>query len=620
MQLASDTTVLGDFADASLTVGGAASRFFRRDGKFVVQTEGPDGKPADFEILYTFGVAPLQQYLVALPGGRLQALSLAWDARPRPQGGQRWFGLYPGQTLPPGDPLHWTGRNQNWNFMCAECHSTGVAKNYDAASDSYATSWSEVNVACESCHGPASRHVDWATAGRLPRPDKGFAFALHGGEGSWGDFDARGIRRWSGPPRANPSEEVCAPCHSRRRPLVSGAEPSPKFLDTHLPEFLDDGLYFPDGQIQDEVFEWGSFQQSRMHAAGVTCADCHEPHGASLRAPGNALCAQCHDPARFDRAEHHHHASDSAGSQCASCHMPSRTYMQVHVRHDHGFRLPRPDLSEKLGTPNACNACHADKTPRWAVQSLRDWGAASRLGEDRGAETVAAARQGAPGAEKALAALASDERQSVILRATALSLLARAPGEAALNALTSGLRQDSPLLRLGALRGLSPYDPVIREKLGAPLRDDPIRAVRIEAGRLGPDHDSAALDEWIAAERLAEERPETHLNLGALAAERGKAPEAEAEFLEALALEPRLVPALLDLADLYRSLGRDLEAEAPLRRAVAAAPDDADAHYALALWLVRQKRLADARAEVREIARQRPGDARFGELLRLLAR
>ena len=164
MEPATDQTVLGNFDQARVTHRGVTSTFFRRDGKFFVRTDGPDGKPAEFEIAYTFGADPLQQYLVPFSGGRLQALGLAWDTRPRAQGGQRWFHLYPDVTLRPPDSLHWTGRDQTWNFQCAECHSTDLRKRYDLAENRYATAWAELTVSCEECHGPGSAHVAWAGA------------------------------------------------------------------------------------------------------------------------------------------------------------------------------------------------------------------------------------------------------------------------------------------------------------------------------------------------------------------------------------------------------------------------------------------------------------------------
>src|SRR5271165_5027714 len=170
MDHATDKSVLGDFASATFEHFGVKSSFYRRDGKFFVETDGADGKLAEFEIKYTFGVYPLQQYLIAFPDGRLQALSIAWDSRPKDKGGQRWFHLYPNEEVGHDDILHWTKLNQNWNFMCAECHSTGVRKNYGAEKDTFATKWAEISVGCETCHGQGSRHVAWAHSDPSWRP------------------------------------------------------------------------------------------------------------------------------------------------------------------------------------------------------------------------------------------------------------------------------------------------------------------------------------------------------------------------------------------------------------------------------------------------------------------
>src|SRR5205823_4298903 len=164
MQVADAKSVLGNFRDAKFVYAGTTSLFSTRDGRYYVRTDGPDGKLAEFEIKYTFGVAPLQQYLIELPGGKLQALGIAWDSRPKANGGQRWFHLYPDQNLRAGDPLHWTGINQNWNFMCAECHSTRLRKNFDAATGRFTTTWAEIDVACEACHGPGAEHAARAKA------------------------------------------------------------------------------------------------------------------------------------------------------------------------------------------------------------------------------------------------------------------------------------------------------------------------------------------------------------------------------------------------------------------------------------------------------------------------
>ena len=277
--------------------------FSTRDGKFYVRTDGPDGKLAEFEISYTFGVAPLQQYLIELPGGRLQALGIAWDTRPKAQGGQRWFHLYPGQNIRAGDPLHWTGVNQNWNFMCAECHSTQLRKNFDAATGRYDTTWAEIDVACEACHGPGAEHVAWAQARRhgVFAADSGLAVALDERNGvAWTPVPATGNAQRSAPRTSSREIETCARCHARAARIADDYVHGKPLDDTHRLALLDEGLYWHDGQIRDEVYEWGSFVQSRMHAQGVTCSDCHDPHSLALRRPGNALCAQCHLPAKFD--------------------------------------------------------------------------------------------------------------------------------------------------------------------------------------------------------------------------------------------------------------------------------------------------------------------------------
>jgi len=162
MKYATESTVHGDFNDAHYVYGDVATTFYRKDSKFMVRTDGPDGALQDYEAKFTFGVSPLEQYLLELPGGRLQALTIAWDSRPKADGAQQWFHLHPNETIKAGDPLHWTGLQQNWNFECAECHSTNLRRNYDPVSGAYKTSYSEINVSCESCHGPGSLHASWA--------------------------------------------------------------------------------------------------------------------------------------------------------------------------------------------------------------------------------------------------------------------------------------------------------------------------------------------------------------------------------------------------------------------------------------------------------------------------
>src|SRR5262245_25989791 len=382
MDHATDKTALGDFSDAGFDYNGVHSRFFRDGDKFMVETDGPNGKLAPFEIKYTFGIDPLQQYLIEFPDGRIQALSIAWDTRPKDAGGQRWFHLYPNEAIGHDDVLHWTKLNQNWNFMCAECHSTGVAKNYNAANDTYATRSAEIGVGCEACHGQGARHVAWARAqqswwpfGKPQDPTKGLSVAFdERAEITWLPDPRTGKpRRRIGPALLRKEVETCGLCHARRAAFSGDWMPGRWLSDTHLVAPLSRDLYFADGQMRDEAYNYGPFKQSRMFAAGVTCGDCHEPHAAKLRADGDNVCLQCHGRETYAAASHHHHERANPAVACASCHMPVRTYMVIDAGHDHGFRVPRPDESTKLGTPNACNACHADKSAQWAADAVSAW-------------------------------------------------------------------------------------------------------------------------------------------------------------------------------------------------------------------------------------------------------
>ena len=637
MQAASDASVLGDFAGARFEKDGVATTFERRDGRWVVRTEGADGALHDYDVAYTFGVDPLQQLLLPLPGGRLQALGVAWDSRARAAGGQRWFSLHPGERVPPSDVLHWTKLPMSWNSQCADCHSTDLRKGYDAARDAYDTKWSDVSVACEACHGPGSRHALWAEG--VEAKAKGATGAEV--QGLTVRFERRAPDRWTfaadapiarrGTPAPDAELETCAPCHARRAPIAEARVPGQPFLDTHRPALLEPGLYEADGQMRDEVYEYGSFLQSPMHAAGVRCGDCHEPHSLALRAEGNAVCAQCHRTEVYDRPEHHRHVAGSAGAACASCHMPARTYMQLDVRHDHSFRVPRPDLSVELGTPNACTDCHAGKPARWAADTVARWFPKGRSGAPHYARALDAGRRGAPGAAEALAALAGDAAQPAIVRATALTLLPRAGGAWPAEAVRAALADREPLVRLGALEAVSALPPPERAA-AAPLLGDPLRAVRIAAAETLADAASPqwapgavaalgnALDEYRAAQRVSAERPESHVNLGSLAARRGELDAARSEYETAIRVGPWFVPAYVNLADLERAVGRDAEAEALLRRAIAIAPEVAEAHYALGLALVRQDRRAEALPELERAADLAPDVPRFAYVVALLLR
>ena len=636
METASAESVLGDFDDVSFEHLGRRTRFFRRGTAFFVEADGEDGGPAEFEIAYTFGVEPLQQYLVELPGGRYRALDVAWDSRPRTEGGQRWFHLQPDALYESGHPLHWTGIAYNWNFMCADCHSTGFVKNYDVVNDRYESSFAEIDVACEACHGPGSVHVDWATAlsaadrvgeaagaaATGPTPEQlGLVVVFPGvADAAWPIDPATGLAARV-PERISQAEiETCGRCHARRAAITADYRFGAPLTDSYRVSLLDRGLYHDDGQILEEVYVYGSFLQSRMYQQGVSCSDCHEPHSLQLSNQGNALCNRCHLAEKFDAAEHHHHEVGSTAAACVSCHMPATTYMVVDRRHDHSFRVPRPDLSVRFDTPNACDSCHASEGARWAADAIAAW-----FGQQRPAsyvELLASGRSTAAGAAADLRTLAADSDAPGIARATALAALPMA-SQASITAFADALGDANPLIRMGALLGLEAADPVTVMRLALPLVRDPDRSVRLEASRLMatipvqqiPPPQRAAVEAAIAGYRAAQnvnaDRAQSHLNLGWLALQQGDRVSAEQEYTTALELEPYFVPSFINMADLYRLTGRDVEAEALLRRALDVAPESGDVRYAFGLLLVRLERLDEAVGQLRRATELAPDQPHY---------
>jgi predicted CXXCH cytochrome family protein len=606
MQPATKQTVLGDFHDVSFTHQEVTSRFFTREGKYFVNTEGPDGQMADFEISYTFGVEPLQQYLIPLPGGRLQSFPIAWDTQKK-----RWFDLYPQENAKPGEALHWTGLYQTWNAMCAECHSTNLQKNYDPKTNAYQTTWSAVNVSCQACHGPGERHVAWARA-----PSEA---ATYGDKGLVVNFTAL-----DGPGQV----EQCARCHARRhRVSVNDAHGRP-LLDDFMPELLRQGLYYPDGQIHDEVYVYGSFLQSKMYHAGVRCTDCHQPHNLKLRAPGNTLCVQCHQAQpdkrfptlsakTYDAPTHHFHPADSAGAQCVNCHMPAKTYMVLDARRDHSIRVPRPDLSVTYDTPNACTGCHLGRTARWAADTLKTWYGGKTT--PHYVDILVAGRAGRSEAVPALVRLAGTAEQPAIVRATALELL-RQYGTAGAPALMTALQDSNALIRTTAVGAMDGFPSQARLAAVGPLLRDPIRAVRLEAARVlaSVSNDSfastqradfeAALDEFTAVQWAMADTPGAHLNLAVLATQQGQPAVAEQAYRTALRLDPAFLPARFNLATLYNQTGRNADAEHVLREALHYAPTEGELYYSLGLLLAEEQRLdegVEMLGKARELLPQR---------------
>jgi len=626
MQKATPETVLGNFNDVKIKYYEETAHFVRDGDAFFVEALGADGKRGRFPVIYTFGVEPLQQYLVEVEPGRLQSFLFAWDTRPKERGGQRWFHLQPDEYVEPGDPLHWTGPSYNWNYSCADCHSMAMKKNYDRATKRYSTEYFEINVGCEACHGPGSRHVERAEAAEATKDalptNSGFDRRLPApAQRVWSFGEGKSIASLT---TSEPSDEseTCAPCHSRRADL-GGA--SARYHDRYRLAALDQLLYFDDGQIKDEVYVHGSFLQSKMHAAGVVCSDCHDGHSTKLRLEDNALCSRCHRADVYDTPKHLFHEAGTPGSLCTDCHMPQRTYMVNDDRADHRFGIPRPALAAKIGAPDACTDCHAGKSASWAEREI-----AKRF-DNRVAHPFAdalhAARAQRPEGEPGLVELVAVGKAPAIVRATALLEL-RNLGSPSLPALLMRAGNDpSPIVRRSVAVAARDMPPDQRVEVVRPLLDDEARTVRIEAvaAVLGihasgwSASDRAALKsataEYIEARSFNTDRGEGLVDMAHVAMLAGDFKRAEDNLREALAIDPTFTAGYVNLADLYRAQQRDDEAEAILREALKKAADRAAVEFALGLTLVRLERHSEAMVHLRRAYELRPETVRFGYVL-----
>lgn len=592
MDLATPDTVLGDFNDVEFIHFDIRSRMYRQDGKYMVYTEGPDGQMHDYEVKYVFGVDPLQNYMVEFDRtpdmleheiARLQVLRITWDTKK-----QRWFYMPPPdvqEKLQPDDDLHWTRIAQCWNHMCADCHSTNLQKNYDPASRTYRTTFSEINVSCETCHGPASLHVELSRKRSLFWDRKrGYGLA-----GLKGDDPL-------------PQIHTCAPCHARRRVVYPNPQAGENFYDYYDNELLQAHTYHADGQILDEVYEFASFVQSKMYHKGIRCSDCHDPHSLRTKYTGNSVCTSCHQhPAgKYDVVAHHRHETDSTGASCVECHMPETTYMEVDPRRDHSLRVPRPDISVHLGTPNACSRCHLEegmldpakaaelkdyaawllaarngdqevhealaRVDRWCADKFREWYGVKDDEETHFAHTLTAARRGEPAAEDALLALVKDRRLPAIVRATGLYELSQYPSPAVLDVSRDLLSDFDPQVRsvsIANLQGL-PDESLVRSVV--PLLKDPVRSVRTEAARVlarvpvsllkGTQRQSLtqALEEFKAGLMANNDRASAHLTLGLLYESQQNFAAARQAYETAIHVEPQVTGPRTNLAALLERL------------------------------------------------------------------
>ncbi len=601
MAVADSATVRGDFSNVKFNQDGDTYRFFRRNGRYMVEAPGSDGQVREYEVTHTFGWTPLQQYLVDFGKGKLQALNVAWDTRE-----ERWFSMHPEEEIGPGDWLHWSGGAMNWNSMCADCHSTQLEENYIPESDSFHTTWSSINVSCEACHGPGKQHVEFM------RSEKA------------GEASQERIRKdldLTGGSSQIQQIEKCARCHALREKLVDYFDHDKEFMDHFNPDLPRPEMYFADGQIREEVYVYGSFLQSKMFQQEVECSDCHDPHSLELKAnvTDNTLCMQCHEPS-YDTPEHTKHKMNTEASQCINCHMTGRYYMEVDYRRDHSFRVPRPDLSAKFGTPNACNDCHDSKSPEWAAQAVKNWYGTER--PDHFSETLLKADSLGADAVPDLKQLIADTTRPDIARATAIWYLGQFPTRQSVDIIKEVLDDESAMLRKSGARALSSLPKDIKQASLIDLLDDPVRAVRIAAVEGLLEFNTADMlpgSKQTFKTIVVEYRefldvnqyfPNGQLNRGQFFEKRGNTKKAIQAYRGALEKDPQFNPARINLAYLYNEQGEKARARDLLQKVIDQEPNYGPAYYSLALLVAEQGDLEKAASRFNKAAELMPDHAR----------
>jgi tetratricopeptide (TPR) repeat protein len=597
MKLADSTSVLGDFNNTEFVHLGVTSRFFKKDGDYYMNTADENGVYQDYKIVYTFGYYPLQQYVIAFPKGEYQCSIVAWDSKD-----QKWFHLQPNyDDLAHGEWLNWTGGAMSWNTMCVDCHSTDLKKNYDHITDSFNTTFSEINVSCEACHGPMSEHNSF--------------YETH-------KDDYEGLT----PPEMYmpsglPSKELvdkCARCHSRRAQITNNFDYKGEFSDHYRLSLPEVPLYYADGQILDEDYVYGSFIQSKMYHNGISCRDCHDVHSLKLKKTGNDLCMTCHTP-NYNTKEHHFHEVGTDGASCINCHMPGKLYMVNDFRRDHSFRIPRPDHSVKYGVPNACNTCHTDKSYEWAQDFVIE-----KYGPERADHFSDHMLKGYYEDNDQFKKVFENKLYPDIIRASALNQYADKGTltEAEINALSVYLKDPSVLVRMQAISAFEKNNVASAKNKIAPLLKDSVRVVRITAASyfnksfvdtigvkdfelankefidqldINADFASgqharaiyfqekgdinAAIDAYKKALKIDDRYNMSRMNLALIYYQQGQVKESEKLYLRVIEIEPEFSYSYYMLGLMYNELGNATKAKEYLKQACEKQPFNANAFY-----------------------------------------
>ena len=604
MQLVSKASILADFNNVTFKSQGVTSRFFKKDGDYFANTEGPDGKNHDYKIAYVFGITPLQQYVIKFPDGHYQCLRTAWDSK-----NNKWFDLYPDFKVVHSEWLHWSRGGLNWNNMCADCHSTNVRKNYSEETHSYNTRFSLINVSCEACHGPGKDHV--TDVSRL-------------GD----DYKATGTLKMTLGTNSKELVDQCARCHMRREQVSANFNFEGTMLDHYFPQLITEGIYHPDGQILDEDYVYGSFIQSKMYHNGVSCIDCHDSHSLKLKFEGNKLCLQCHVPETYDSPKHHFHPQNSEGSKCINCHMTGKFYMGNDFRRDHSFRIPRPDLSLKYNTPNACVQCHKDKDNTWAWEHFKTrYGAPNYT---HFSELLAPGLTGQENGATSLLTLAKDTAYPDIARASAVKGMSNYLSPKIIEDLLRFLNDESPTVKGATLDVLSDINSTDYITYFLPLLKDAKRSVRVKAFyAVGALNDSQILEEYKEVYKRVKEEFETSLDATAdfvggrikranYFLKKGDLQQAIKGYESALEIDNINNLIRTNLANLYYQNGALVKAENAFKTIIKQEPKYGPTYYAYSLLLAELGRTEDAIIILKKAIKYMPENTRSYYNLSLL--
>ncbi|MCH2159657.1 MAG: tetratricopeptide repeat protein [Oleiphilaceae bacterium] len=625
MGKANSKNILGNFEDARLSYEGKLVKFTLEAEKYYIEMPNLSGVMKKYQVLYTFGFDPLQQYMFDEGKGKLQFFPFAWDSRPKSMGGQRWYVVHPDQE--PHDSFHWSRMGQNWNQMCADCHSSDFRKNFDLNTRTYSSEFSSINVSCSSCHGNLSEHsrdpVSYPVL--TDSPYIGVETPLY-------KTDSQSKLNPISKRRSSDQVIVCASCHARRNAISDRAEPD--FLNRALETvLLTPEFYHVDGQVSDENFVWGSFVQSKMYDAGVTCTNCHDPHGGQLHVTGNQVCTQCHDSKTYDKPTHHMHKVGTDAAECVSCHMPATVYMGVDSRRDHQFSIPRPHLTRDTGAPNACNNCHTNQDANWASTTIETW--YPKI-DDSYAKHFAYAFNEAdnliPSGRQKLLTVFTDDTQATIIRASALSRLANYPHPDSMQAIEIAVKRSEPQFRLAAIDAAAPYSNAEKWQLLKPLINDAQSNIRARGSRaLAAASQMSSipvqakklikngLEEYRSMQNYQADRGFAHTNLGNLERDLNNFENAAKHYNAAINIEPIYIPAYLALARLTESLNNTAQSINVLNQALTINPDSAEVYFALGLTRIRQRNKKLALAHLQKATELSPNNPHyfftFGALL-----